>query len=141
MEATVGNVTSGHKNDRRVIWDVLQEGDAGGGKTLYHLSAFTPVFPGAQIGGAKSGYGHYHQRMYETYIILAGECIMSLREVGSSDTTQYAIRVEKGSAPIKVVIPPLTVHRLIAVTETTLLIAATGPQSPDDTFELELANP
>ena len=134
-------ITSGHTNGRRTIWDIVTKGDAGGGKPLFHLSYFTPVHAGAQIGGAREGFGHYHALMWETYIILAGSCVMSLRDIDGVDAVHERIEVRMGDAPIKVEVRPRMVHRLIALEPTILLIAATAEQTPDDTFEAELPIP
>ncbi len=134
----VTQVTSGHANDRRTIWDLVQNKDAGGGQTLHQLSCFTPVHAGAQIGGARQGFGHYHKNMWETYLILSGHCVMSLMDVATKEVSHHVIDAKYGEAPWKIEIPPQVAHRLTANSPTTLLIAATGPQAPEDTFEIEL---
>ncbi len=130
-------ITSGHTDSRRTIWDLVSGGDAGGGQPLFNLAWFTPVHSGAQIGGAKLGYGHYHEKMWETYLILSGTFTMSLQGIDSGDITHHTLEAKLGEAPWKIEIPPRVVHRLVAITEVYLLIASTGPQGKEDTFEVK----
>ncbi len=131
-------ITSGHTDSRRTIWDLVTEGNVGGEKPLFNLAWFDPVHPGAQIGGAKQGLGHYHEKMWETYLVLSGAFIMSLRDLCTGEITHLTLEVKHGEAPWKIEIPPRVVHRLVAVTEVRLLIASTGPQIKEDTFEADL---
>ncbi len=141
METIVTRIRSGHTNNRRTIWDLIQRGDAGGGLPLYQLSWFDPVHSGAQIGGARLGFGHYHERMWETYLILSGSCVMSLKNIDTKTIIHETIDIKDGDAPWRIEIPPRVAHRLTAMTATRLLIAATGEQSLGDTFETELQLP
>ena len=134
-------ITSGHTDSRRTIWDLVSDGNVGGGQSLFNLAWFDPVHPGAQIGGAKVGYGHYHEMMWETYLILSGTFIMSLLKIDTDNITHFTLEVKPGEAPWKIKISPRVVHRLTAVTEVRLLIASTGPQVKEDTFESELPDP
>ncbi len=131
-------ITSGHTDSRRTIWDLLSDGNAGGGHPLFNLAWFNPVHPGAQIGGTKVGFGHYHEKMWETYLILSGTFTMSLRDLDTDEVVHFTREVRPGEAPWKIEIPPRVVHRLTAVTEVRLLIAATGPQVKEDTLEAEI---
>ena len=134
-------ITSGHTDSRRTIWDLITGGDAGGGQTLFNLAYFAQIHPGAQIGGAEVGFGHYHEKMWETYLILSGTFTMSLHNLDSGDITHSTYEMKLREAPWKVEIPPRVVHRLVAITEVRLLIASTGPQVKEDTFPAELPDP
>lgn len=138
QKVSVSCVTSGHVNERRTIWDLVKGGDMGGNQPIHQLAYFTPVHAGAQIGGARVGFGHYHEKMWETYIILNGSCVMSLKDIKTGKTEHYDIDVKDGEHPWKIEIPPRFAHRLTAVTATHLLIAASDTQTTDDTFEIEL---
>lgn len=141
MRATIQRVPVGHGDGRRVIYDLIRDGNAGGNNSLHQLSFFNPVFAGSQIGGARKGYGHYHKQMWETYIIFTGSCVMSFHDLMNGEVVHRGIVVATGESPIRVIIPPEVVHRLRAVEDTYHLIAATGPQTPEDTFEVELPEP
>ncbi len=141
MRTKIERVPVGHGNGRRVIYDLIQNGDAGGRNPLHQLSYFNPVYAGAQIGGAREGHGHLHKGMWETYIILSGECCMSLHDLLDGDVVHQKINVIPGASPIRVIIPPNVVHRLSAITDTLLFIAATGPQTQGDTFEAKFPEP
>ena len=120
---THGTVPVGHKDNRRTIFDVLTEGNAGGGRALYNLAYFDPLRPGNSIGN------HFHCETWETYIILSGDSVMSLQNVETGESR--VITITEDLLPYHVTIPPKVAHRLDAKSQTTLLIATTGNTNLD----------
>jgi hypothetical protein len=123
-----GVVAVGHNDPRRTIYDLIKSGDAGGGEKLYNLGYFNPLNPGAIIGN------HFHERMWETYLILSGEGRMHLKDADSLEQTVVPIT----EVPYRIVVPPRMSHALEATTPMTLLIAATGVVSEEDMFPLKI---
>lgn len=122
-----GPVAVGHTDPRRTIYDLIKDGDAGGAQTLHNLAYFWPLNPGARIGD------HYHAKMWETYLILSGTGVMHLRGQGGRKQ-----RIPIGSWPYRVVIPPYVGHTLVAGSQMTLLIAATGVPDASDMIKMEV---
>ncbi|OGZ04661.1 MAG: hypothetical protein A2648_01010 [Candidatus Lloydbacteria bacterium RIFCSPHIGHO2_01_FULL_41_20] len=117
----IGLVSVGHSDQRRTIFDVVKGGVEG--KMINQISAFDCLFAGNYIGR------HYHKKMWEVYYIFSGEGTMHMRDIASG---------EEMSAPMgprfRAIVPPNVVHELVATTDMTLIIAATGEQGPHDTF-------
>lgn len=119
---TVEVVGVGHRDERRTIYDLITDGDAGGGKSLWNLAYFSPLNAGRSIGG------HYHEKMWETYLILSGEGDFLLTDIDSGEFE--SIQITK--VPFRITVPPRHAHTLTAHSQMTLLIAATGEVSDAD---------
>ncbi|MEK7602505.1 MAG: hypothetical protein AAB472_03405 [Patescibacteria group bacterium] len=115
-------VAIGHQDGRRTIYDLITGGDAGGGEELSNLAYFSPLRAGMSIGR------HYHEKMWETYLILSGQGQFSLIDIDSGESE----RIEITQVPFRITVPPRHAHTLLARTEMTLLIAATGEVSDAD---------
>ncbi len=115
-------VAIGHQDGRRTIYDLITGGDAGGGETLVNLALFNPLREGCSIGN------HYHEKMWETYLILSGTGEFSLTDVDSGESVIHVIT----EFPFRITVPPRCAHTLTALTEMTLLIAATGEVTSAD---------
>ena len=126
-EVLHGRIAVGHTDPRRTIYDLIRGGDAGGKQTLHNLAYFSPLKPGAHIGD------HYHKKMWETYLILSGTGTMHLR-----DQEGHKQRIPIESCPYMVTIPPYVGHTLVAGSQMTLLIAATGEPDPSDMIKMQV---